>query len=114
MAFLKWLITLPFIVTAIAFALYHPDKVSITYSPLSEAIELPLYFVSFSFLAIGFFLGAIVTWFGMGNVRKVKRQQKKEIKELNKKNTALEEEKLELIKKYDFSAQPKIFDAIEN
>ena len=113
MAILKWIVTLPFIVGAVLFALAHPDKVEVTLNPMSEPVELPLYFVSFLFLGVGFILGMIVTWFSMGSLRHTKRAQKKEIKELKKKNEALEEEKLELIKKYDFSEQPKVFDAIE-
>ena len=114
MAILKWIITLPFIIAAVLFALAHPDTVEVTLNPMQEAIELPLYFVSFLFLAIGFILGTIVTWLGMGDLRKTKRAQKKEIKELTKQNEKLEQEKIDLLKKYDFSQQPKIFDAIES
>ena len=99
---------------AILFALAHPEDVTVTLNPLAEDYTLPLYFVSFLFLAVGFILGTIVTWFSMGDVRQTKRAQKKEIKALSKQVETLKEEKLALMKKYDFSQQPKIFDAIEN
>ena len=114
MALLKWIITLPFIAGAILFALAHPEDVTVTLYPLGEDLTLPLYFVSFLFLGVGFILGTIITWFSMGDLRQTKRGQKKEIKALNKKVKTLEEEKIALMKKYDFSEQPKIFDAIEN
>jgi len=93
MAFLRWIFTLPFIVGAVLFALAHPQKVPLTYSPMSEPIELPLYFLTLLFLAAGFLLGCIMTWFGMGKLRKERRGYKKEVKTLTKENEKLNEAK---------------------
>lgn len=97
MALLKWIIALPFIVGAILFALAHADMVPVTFSPFHPPIHLPLYFVALSFLGFGFLLGAIMAWIGMGNVRKDRRQKKREIKKLTKENKALDQQLLEAL-----------------
>ena len=93
MAFLRWIFALPLIVGAVLFALAHPQKVSLTYNPVSDPIELPLYFVALAFLGIGFLLGVFSTWLGMGKVRKERRAFKKEVKTLTKENDKLSNEK---------------------
>ena len=93
MAFLKMIFALPFIVGAVVFALAHPETVTLTYSPLNDSIELPLYFVALTFLGVGFILGAICTWLGMGKLRKERRTFKKEVKTLKKENEKLEADK---------------------
>jgi len=84
MAFIKWLIALPFIIGAVAFAIANPEPVSIIWSPLHDPVTLPLYAVALAFLGGGFFLGALMTWFGMGKVRAERRGYKKEVKALEK------------------------------
>jgi uncharacterized integral membrane protein len=93
MAFLRMIFALPLIIGAVMFALAHPEKVLLTYSPLSEPIELPLYFVALAFLGIGFLLGVFCTWLGMGKLRKERRAYKKEVKKLTKENEKLTTEK---------------------
>ncbi len=97
MAFLRWIIALPFIVGAVLFALSNSESVLLTYSPLHDPIEFPLYFISLSFLGAGFLLGAFMAWFGMSDVRKARRTLKKEVKTLNKDSDKLKDkiEKLE-------------------
>ncbi len=97
MAILRWIITLPFIIGAVAFAIAHPEGVSITFSPFIAPIELPLYAVTLLFLLVGFFLGILMGWLGMSQTRKERRQYKKEVKVLTKDKEKLENdiEKLE-------------------
>jgi len=94
MAFLRLIFALPLVVGAVLFALAHPEKVSLTYSPLSDPIELPLYFVALTFLGIGFLLGVFSTWLGMGKLRKERRAYKKDVKKLTKENEKLNAEKI--------------------
>ncbi|MEM9469639.1 MAG: LapA family protein [Pseudomonadota bacterium] len=82
--FFKWLFALPFIAGAVAFSITNPEAVSVVWSPMHEKITLPLYAVLLSFMGIGFLLGAIMTWFGMGKLRKERRTLKKENKRLEK------------------------------
>ncbi len=89
MALLRWIIALPFIVGAVLFALSNSEKVFLTYSPFHDSKEFPLYFIGLTFLGIGFLLGAFMAWMGMGQVRKDRRQYKKEVKNLTKENEKL-------------------------
>jgi len=84
MTFLKWLITLPFIVGAVLFALANPDIVTITWSPFHDPLSLPLYFVVLAFLGLGFLLGAFMAWIGMGKTRSDRRRLRRENKQLAK------------------------------
>lgn len=110
MAILKWIIALPFIMGAVLFALEHPQKVPVTFNPFSDPIELPLYFVALMFLATGFLLGAFMAWFGMGKVRKDRRQYKKDIKTLTKENEKLTQEKNEAVEKINASQSSEIIE----
>ena len=99
MAFIRWIIALPIIVGAILFALAHPDPVTVTWNPLQEPIELPLYFVVFMFLGIGFLLGAFMSWVGMSGVRTDRRQQRKTIRKLEKDINEANEKLIETLAK---------------
>ncbi len=92
MAFLKWIFALPFIFTAVAFAVANPDTVNIHWSPLHDTIKLPLYAVVLSFLGVGFLLGSIMTWLGMSKVRSERRTFKRENKKLEKELNKREKE----------------------
>jgi uncharacterized integral membrane protein len=99
MAFIRWIIALPIIVGAVLFALAHPDPVMITWNPFQEPVELPLYFVVFAFLGIGFLLGAFMAWMGMSRVRSERRQQKKTIRQLEKDINEANEKVMETLAK---------------
>ena len=110
MAIIRWIIALPFIVGAILFALAHPEKVSTTFSPLQDSIELPLYFVVLLFLAIGFLLGALFAWIGMGQVRKDRRTYKKNVKELTKENEKLNKKNFETLDQHKISTATELIE----
>jgi len=81
---LAWLLTLPLIVAAVAFAVYNPDNIPVTLNPFQNPIELPVYVPVLGGIAFGFILGSLMTWAGMGRLRKQAREQKKRIKTLEK------------------------------
>lgn len=113
MAFIRWIIALPFIVGAVLFALANPETVSVTINPFVPPVKLPLYFIALLFLGIGFLLGAIIAWFGMSDVRKEKRAYKKDVKNLTKEIEELKEKNLKLeidIEKQSLSHLPDIID----
>lgn len=76
---LHWLILGPLFVIAILFAIGNVTPVSIGLWPLAGYLQAPLSFIVLFFLAIGFFAGAIVAWFG-GSRR---RQRNRELAEQN-------------------------------
>ncbi len=75
-----------FIVTGIivVFAVLNRADVSVFLSPVHDSVTMPIYVVSFVFMASGFVFGMIITWLNMSGVRKEKRRQRKEIKILQK------------------------------
>ncbi len=81
---LAWLLTLPFIVGAVAFALYNQERVPVTVNPFYEAVTLPVYVPVLVAIAFGFVFGAVMTWAAMGRLRAEKREQAKLIKTLEK------------------------------
>ena len=81
---LAWLLTLPFIVGAVGFALYNQTVVDIVISPFTDAYQWPVYIPVLAALAIGFVFGSLMTWAAMGRLRTAKRSQKQQIKILEK------------------------------
>jgi uncharacterized integral membrane protein len=81
---LTWLLTLPFIVAAIAFALYNQVAVAVTVNPFKDAMTLPMYVPVLAAVAFGFVFGSVMTWAAMGRLRKERSDQRKKIKTLEK------------------------------
>lgn len=84
MSILRWIIALPFIAGAVLFALANPQIVELQWTPFNQGMSLPLYFISLFFLGIGFLLGALMAWIGMGKTRQERRQYKRENKQLER------------------------------
>lgn len=72
------------------FAVANRQSIPLNYSPLHEPLELPLYMLTLGFMATGFILGAILMWMNAAPTRRIKRQQRKTIKTLEKEIAALE------------------------
>ena len=81
---LAWLLTLPFIIAAIGFAVYNPGPVPVVLSPFQDAVEMPVYVPVLFAVGFGFLFGSVMTWAAMGRLRKQKREQAKKIKTLEK------------------------------
>lgn len=84
MNIIRWIIAAPIVIGAVLFALANPTNVMLTWSPMHEPIDLPLYFIALAFLGVGFLLGAVIAWLNMGKTRAEKRRLKKENKQLEK------------------------------
>jgi hypothetical protein len=106
MSILRWIIALPIIVGAVFFALTNPEKIFITWSPVHDPAELPLYFIALAFLGAGFLLGAIMAWIGMGKTRAERRGLKKENKQLQKDINAANEKLTEALAKQTVTPLP--------
>lgn len=79
-----WLLTLPFLVGAIVFAIHNRADISIIVNPFHAAVTIPLYVPVLCAIAIGFLFGSVMTWAAMGRLRAQKRAQAKQIKLLEK------------------------------
>jgi len=75
-----------FILTLIiaGFCILNAQSIDVSWSPVHDDITLPLYAIIISSLTVGFFLGAGALWINSAHLRKEKRQQKKQIKTLEK------------------------------
>lgn len=79
------------------FAVMNRGDVSITWNPLSDdfSVILPVYIVVLVSLALGFVFGGFIVWLNGGRLRKEKRQQRREIKILEKEVGRLKEDKFQ-------------------
>ena len=73
------------------FAIYNRQLVDVSFSPIHAPLSLPLYLIALGLMALGFVLGGAFVWFAQGRVRKTKRQQKKQIKALERELKAINE-----------------------
>lgn len=105
---LAWLLTLPLIVAAVFFAIYHQQDVVVTWSPFNDPITLPLYIPVLSAIAIGFLLGCLMTWAGSARQRKAIRDQKKKIKALEKQVDAANTN-VQAVKPHNYALIPSAF-----
>lgn len=85
MSFIRWIIGFVVAVALSAFAVYNRHSVDIVWSPVHEPAQLPLYLVVLGLTAFGFVLGGSIVWVSAAPTRRLKRQQKREIKNLEKK-----------------------------
>lgn len=101
MTLLRWIVTLPLIIGAVLFAMANAQPVTFNWNPFQTETQLPLYAVSFMFLGIGFFIGALVAWVGMHTTRRECRRLKKENKQLEKDINIANEKLIEELSKKD-------------
>jgi len=79
-AFFGFILTLALIV----FAVLNRAHTELYWSPMHEPLHLPLYVYTLGFLALGFLLGSLMVWLNNAELRRSRRLQRKEIKELQK------------------------------
>jgi len=84
MGFLKTILGFTIAIIIVTFAIQNRDLINIQYSPLHEPIALPAYAIALGSALLGFILGATLVWLNDGHLRRTKRQQKKQIKTLEK------------------------------
>ncbi len=82
MGFIRWIIGF---VIALALAIFTSANlhfVKIYPSPIHAPIDMPLYLITLSMMAIGFILGALIVWFSTIGIRYTSHKQKRAIKDL--------------------------------
>ena len=104
MAVIRWIFALPIIVICVYMALSNRESIDFIYSPLNEPISIPLYYLLLLALAIGFVLGAILTWINGGKTRKERREQKKTIKSMQKELDSLHKKAIKADNTENFEA----------
>ncbi|GJL85611.1 MAG: hypothetical protein DHS20C02_13860 [Micavibrio sp.] len=91
MGLIRWIFGFLVALILAAFAVFNRTPASLTWSPVHVPLELPLYMIGLALMALGFFLGSIITWMNMSKVRQDRRRQKKQIKILEKELEAVNE-----------------------
>jgi putative membrane protein len=89
MRVLFWIIALPIIAIAMAFAVANHDSVTISLWPLAYRIEIPLYIAVTGALFLGFLVGIIYGWLGSLRVRHRARNETKRAEKLSTENADL-------------------------
>lgn len=84
MALIRTFIGFLIAISLIAFAITNRQTTTLVYSPLHEPLELPVYMITLLFMGAGFFLGIMMLWINTGRTRKIKREQRQAIKNLEK------------------------------
>ena len=90
MAFLRTIFGFIVAVALIGVAVSNRQITTLVYSPIHEPLEVPLYLITLIFLAAGFVFGGLLVWMNSAPTRKVKRQQRKTIKTLEKEISTLQ------------------------
>lgn len=89
MKVLFWIIALPIIAVAMAFAVSNPEPVTISLWPLAYRIEVPLYIAVSGALFLGFMVGITWGWIGSLRARRRMRAETKRADVLREENTEL-------------------------
>ena len=84
MSFLRAIFGFTIAIILTAFAVANRQDIILNYSPIHAPLELPLYLIALLFLVIGFIFGTVLMWLNSAPVHRLKRQQRKTIKALEK------------------------------
>ncbi len=79
---MKWIIGVPLVILAIAFAVANGDTVSFTWSPVHDPINWPVYALVLVAMVLGFLIGSLMTWTAGHTQRKERRELVKSNKKL--------------------------------
>lgn len=85
MKFLSWLISLPFLVVCVLFAVNNRQDIVIDCWPLDIEVKAPLYIVTLGSFLLGLVLGAAWLWFGSLRTHLDKRKLSRQVEELKSK-----------------------------
>lgn len=102
-ALMRWIAGFLTIIIFAGFAALNRQDVALYFSPIHDAVQIPLFIIILGFAAAGFLIGSMAVWFNDGKLRREKRLQKKQIKTL--------ESELEMTQKI-MSAKDRLHDPL--
>lgn len=82
MQFINFLLGLIFAIALALFAVFNDIRVNMTFSPVHDPVELPLYLIGLGFMAFGFLWGGFNVWINAAPSRGERRKLSKRIQEL--------------------------------
>ena len=62
LALLRWLIGFGFAACVLTFAVLNRESVTLTYTPIHDPLEMPMYAMGLGLLALGYIFGALTIW----------------------------------------------------
>lgn len=83
-ALLKIIITLPFVAALLWISFANRDLVDFMWSPLHEAVSVPVAVLVLAAAVFGFVWGGLIVWLNEAGPRRDRRLQRKDIKRLEK------------------------------
>ena len=86
---LSWIVTIPFTIIVIVFAINNRDAVTASLWPLPWTAQLPLYLVVLGSLLVGFLVGAVIAWLSAGRRRHEARVTAERLRGVNAELTRL-------------------------
>lgn len=92
--FLKMLVAIPVALVIVLFAVANRQSVRVSFDPLSREapavfVDVPLFAVVLSALALGVVVGGLAAWLAQGRHRKAERQLKREVSRLASETASL-------------------------
>ena len=93
MSLLRGIIGLVLTLVVAGFAAFNTESVDVIVSPIHDPVEFPLYGIALASVAFGFIMGGLMVWINDGALRKTKRKQKKELKNLEQEVGRLKQDK---------------------
>ncbi len=89
MRLLGWIVGLPAVVVAVAFAVANRDSIDIRLDPLPFVVEIPVYAIALGGIAFGFLLGAGTAWLKAHKWRRLARQRRRRLSALEREAAGL-------------------------
>lgn len=91
-AFFKWLLLLPVVVAALAFAVANRHYVEVVFDPSGliapgMTVKAPLFVLLFLAAMVGVLLGSAATWVTQGRHRKAARAARAEVRDVRQERT---------------------------
>lgn len=87
----SWIITLPFMLIAVVFAVNNMGPVALDLWPLAIQVAVPLYILVLGTLFVGFVVGGVATWLAAGGRRRVARAENKKVRQLERQVSTLKQ-----------------------
>ncbi|MCB1650473.1 MAG: LapA family protein [Alphaproteobacteria bacterium] len=91
-AFIRGLVAFFLVVVLTVFAVANMHSVDVSMTPVHQPFQTPLYLIALGFMAAGFVVGGFFVWLNGSAGRSLGRQQKRQIKVLEKELGRLQEE----------------------
>ena len=92
---LSWIITIPFTLVVVVFAISNRGPVTVTLWPLPWIVELPLYLVVLGSLLVGFLVGGAIAWLSAGRRRHEARVTAERLRGMSAELTRLKRQQLD-------------------